>query len=156
MKQLTVLFLVQGNKVLLAMKKRGFGVGRWNGIGGKVEPGETIKQAAIRECREEIGVAPTDFYKAADIIFDEVHQGIRKKLHVNVFVCDTWEGEPVETEEMAPQWFDKTALPYKDMWADDPYWLPQVLEGKYLSCEFNLDDQDQVVKHQILDVGGFQ
>ena len=35
-------------QVLLGMKKRGFGAGRYNGFGGKVEPGETVKEAAIR------------------------------------------------------------------------------------------------------------
>lgn len=32
--------------VLLGMKKRGFGAGKWNGFGGKVQPGETIEEAA--------------------------------------------------------------------------------------------------------------
>lgn len=42
--------------VLLGLKKRGFGTGKWNGFGGKVEPGETIRQAAIREMKEEAGI----------------------------------------------------------------------------------------------------
>src|SRR6267378_3523397 len=45
-------------RVLLAMKKRGFGAGLWNGAGGKPEPGETIEETAVRECREEINVTP--------------------------------------------------------------------------------------------------
>ena len=43
------MFAKKKDKVLLAMKKRGFGAGKWNGVGGKVKDGETIKQAAIRE-----------------------------------------------------------------------------------------------------------
>ena len=39
----------QDSKVLLGMKKRGFGTGFYNGFGGKVEPGETILEAAVRE-----------------------------------------------------------------------------------------------------------
>jgi 8-oxo-dGTP pyrophosphatase MutT (NUDIX family) len=39
----------QANKALLGMKKRGFGSGFYNGFGGKVEPGETIAEAAVRE-----------------------------------------------------------------------------------------------------------
>ena len=35
-KLLTLVFLREGRRVLLGMKKRGFGVGKWNGFGGKV------------------------------------------------------------------------------------------------------------------------
>jgi len=42
--------------LLLGLKMRGFGVGKWNGFGGKVERGESIRQAAVRECKEEAGV----------------------------------------------------------------------------------------------------
>ena len=57
----TLVFLIKKNNgsitdICLAMKKRGFGKGRWNGVGGKVEAGETIEAAAMREAREEIGV----------------------------------------------------------------------------------------------------
>ena len=47
-KLLTLLFVLTPGKVLLGMKKRGFGKGRWNGFGGKVQEGETIEDGAIR------------------------------------------------------------------------------------------------------------
>lgn len=152
MKQLTVLFLVKDSKVLLAMKKRGFGAGRWNGVGGKVEPNETLDQAAVRECQEEIEVRPIQYQKMAEIVFHEQHEGKLDDLQVHVFICEKWEGEPIETEEMAPKWFDKTNLPLAEMWADDPYWLPQVLEGKMLKCEFWLDTEDKVSNHSVSEV----
>lgn len=155
MKQLTCLFLHKGDKVLLAMKKRGFGEGRYNGVGGKVEPGETLEQAMVRECQEEIGVTPTRFHKAAELIFDEQHKGVREILQVHVFIGDAWEGEPIETEEMAPAWFEITKIPFEQMWTDDPLWLPQVLEGKLLKCEFQLDSKDQVASYKVEEVKGF-
>ena len=48
-KVLTLVFLRREGEVLLGMKKRGFGEGKWNGFGGKVEAGETIVEAAARE-----------------------------------------------------------------------------------------------------------
>jgi 8-oxo-dGTP pyrophosphatase MutT (NUDIX family) len=48
-KQMTLGYLVRGDEVLMAMKKRGFGVGKWNGTGGKLQPGETVEEAMIRE-----------------------------------------------------------------------------------------------------------
>ena len=56
MKQATLLFLIEDNHILLAMKKRGFGAGRWNGVGGKPNTAESILDVAIRECKEEIEV----------------------------------------------------------------------------------------------------
>jgi len=49
----TVCFLIDNERLLLGMKKRGFGKGNYLGIGGKVEQGETVIQAAIREYQEE-------------------------------------------------------------------------------------------------------
>ncbi len=57
MRQSTLVFVFNPkNHILLAMKKRGFGEGKWNGAGGKVEEGETIVQAASRELQEETGI----------------------------------------------------------------------------------------------------
>nr|CAD7569503.1 unnamed protein product [Timema californicum] len=50
-KVLTLAIIRDGGNVLLGMKKRGFGKGKWNGFGGKVELGETIHQAAVRKER---------------------------------------------------------------------------------------------------------
>jgi len=47
-KLLTLLFVVEPDRVLLGQKKPGFGGGRWNGFGGKVDQGETIEEAAKR------------------------------------------------------------------------------------------------------------
>ena len=44
----TLVFVADASRILLGMKKRGFGVGRWNGFGGKVDPGESIEAAAKR------------------------------------------------------------------------------------------------------------
>lgn len=155
MKQLTILFLLKDDQILLAMKKRGFGEGRYNGVGGKVEAGETLEQAVVRECQEEIGVTPIDFSKVAEIIFDEQHKGVKERLQVHVYTSKSWDGEPIETEEMAPKWFKTSKIPYDQMWADDPYWLPQVLDGKLLKCEFHLDENDKVFQQSVQIINKF-
>ena len=57
----TLVVVHQGNKILLGMKKRGFGAGRWNGFGGKLHDGETVEQAAKREIFEEASITVSLF-----------------------------------------------------------------------------------------------
>lgn len=151
----TIVFLRRDNEVLLAMKKRGHGAGRWNGSGGKLEPGESSMNCAIRETSEEIGVRALSLVKVADLTFNELHEGTPSRLHSDAYICDTWEGEPVETEEMAPQWFKISELPLDTMWADDAFWLPRVLAGEKLRCEFTFDDNNVILDHTIEPVQGF-
>lgn len=154
-KALSLLFLLKDDQILLAMKKRGFGAGRWNGVGGKVEDGETVETAMIRETQEEIGVTPTVYEKVADIHFDEFFKGEPTLMHVHVFTGTGWAGEPTESDEMSPQWINQVDIPYTDMWADDSYWLPQVLEGKKISADFKLDESDAIISHTIKEVLNF-
>lgn len=147
MKTCTLLFLRRDEKLLLAMKKRGFGANRWNGIGGKVEAQETIEEALVRECQEEIGVTPKNFWLVA--VHDFVFTDGSSDMQVHTFLCDSWQGEPVETEEMAPQWFTTTAIPYDEMWQDDRYWLPEVLAGQHLHTRFTFDQNEQLIDSKV-------
>ena len=81
----TLLYLIKNDKVLLAMKKRGFGAGRFNGVGGKPKTGESIEQTLVRESKEEIRVTPTEFEKVAELTFDEYFKGEPAVMHVHVF-----------------------------------------------------------------------
>jgi ADP-ribose pyrophosphatase YjhB (NUDIX family) len=149
MNQATLLFLFKDDHILLAMKKRGFGSGKWNGVGGKVETNESISQAAIRECEEEIEVKPIEIIEAAKLSFYFPED--RKSLNqtVTVYTCKNWEGIPAETEEMAPKWFNTSDIPYGSMWSDDVVWLPKVIDGEYINADFYFDSHDKLIKHAL-------
>lgn len=149
MKTCTLLFLLRNDEILLAMKKRGFGVGHWNGVGGKIETDESLEEAAIRECQEEIGVTPKSFEKVAvhDFAFPDGTENIK----VHTFITKSWEGKPHETEEMAPKWFKISEIPYTQMWDDDIVWLPLVLQGKKLQTKF-IFDSDNRMTNAMLDI----
>ena len=138
--------LLRGDEVLLALKKRGFGQGKWTGVGGKPEPGETIDQTAVRETEEEIGVTPLDPRHVAtlDFIFPDQPRFAGWSMQVFVYLADRWLGDPVESEEVAPRWFKRDAIPYPGMWSDAPYWLPPVLRGHHIRATVHFDDEQRV------------
>jgi 8-oxo-dGTP diphosphatase len=147
MKHVTLLFIRQGNQILLAMKKRGHGAGKWNGVGGKVEEGESYRAAAVRECQEEIGVAPIAPLRVGHIrFFDPDDPSFEHDCYI--FVALDWDGEPRETDEMRPQWFDINKLPYQDMWPDDELWLPHLLNGELFEGTITAN-QTEVTEHHI-------
>ena len=132
--------MIKGDQVLLAMKKRGFGAGKWNGVGGKLKEGETVEGAAQREIQEEIGVEVElqDIKAVGTLRFDFVdNPGWANFCHV--FTIAHWRDEPTESEEMRPQWYAFDKIPFGEMWVDDPHWLPLVLAGKKVKGEFLFD-----------------
>lgn len=146
----TLLFLKSDNRVLLAMKKRGFGVGKWNGVGGKIEPGETIEQAMIRECQEEVEVTPTQWRQIAELDFvQDADTDNPWHMYGHVFLSEEWDGNPIETEEMMPKWFEIDKIPYHTMWDDDEFWLPQALAGQKMQGKFTYDIDDRVLTHEV-------
>lgn len=151
-KVLTLCFIYDGSRILLGMKKRGFGAGRWNGFGGKVNGGETVEEAAIRELKEESGIVPHRVERRGMLRF--VFEGDPVAMEVHLFSVLSYDGEPRETEEMAPRWFAHDEIPYSEMWPDDRYWLPLFLEGKQFEGEFIFADHNTIVKHTLEEIVG--
>jgi len=153
MRQDTLLFLVDrsAGRICLAMKKRGFGSGKFNGVGGKVGPGEAIEVAAVREANEEIGVVveQSDLNKVAQLQF---HFDGKPdwSIECHTYITERWHGEPTESDEMAPQWWALSDIPYERMWVDDIHWLPRVLVGERLNASFTFSgDGSQILAQDI-------
>jgi len=159
MKLATLCFLIRDNEICLAMKKRGFGEGKINGVGGKVCKNETIEQAALREMQEEIGVVSKAehlesvgnlkfFFPAkGGFASGEKNASSDWDQHVHIFLVRNWEGEPEESEEMRPQWYEQSKIPFEKMWVDDPLWLPRVLEGQKIEGEFYFNEDGSDFEH---------
>ena len=123
----TLLYVVRDSQILLIDKKRGLGAGKLNGPGGKVDPGETELEAAIREFEEELGATPIAPTKLGEVAFEVVDDA---SIRIHVYRADDLAGEPRETDEAIPLWVPVDEIPYDRMWADDRYWLPLLLERR--------------------------
>ena len=141
----TLLFVLDGERVLLIRKKRGLGAGKINAPGGRLEPEETALAAAVREVEEEVCVTPFEVESRGTLKFEFV-DGYRLEAHV--FVAHGFRGEPAETDEAIPLWFSRSELPYAEMWADDALWLPRVLGGESVVGRF-IFDGDAMLDHEL-------
>ena len=133
-------------EVLLGHKKTGFGRGKIVALGGHVERGESEAEAAAREVEEESGVrvAPAALTEAARITFLFPFRPAWD-MEVAVFTATDWAGDPEETDEIRPAWFQVTALPFDRMWDDGKRWLPRVLAGERLNAAFSYADDNETV-----------
>lgn len=124
-------------EVLLGRKKHGLGAGYFVGLGGKLEPGESAVDAAVREVHEESGVvvAASDLEPRGVLTY---HFPFRPawSQQSSVFVCRTWSGVPAPSDELDPEWFPIDRVPYAEMWDDAARWLPGVLAGGTAGAEF--------------------
>ncbi len=147
-KLLTLCLVLDNNRILLGMKKRGFGAGKYNGFGGKVHENETFREAALRELTEEVSLSADEKFlnKCAVLNFIYTNQPAHE---VHVYILTDWVGEPFESEEMLPRWFDYADIPYDEMWVDDAYWLPHILKGETLYGKFLFDGKEQIIDHEL-------
>jgi 8-oxo-dGTP diphosphatase / 2-hydroxy-dATP diphosphatase len=149
-KLLTLCLVTKGDTVLLGMKKRGFGAGRWNGFGGKPEGGESIESAAAREMKEESGLEVKNLIRVGML---ELHNhNMEDVFEMHIFTTSDFEGELRESEEMKPQWFNFSALPYDEAWPDDRYWMPLFLAGKKFKGKFVFGPNDIVLEQHLEEV----
>ena len=137
----TLLFVVRGGQVLLIRKKRGLGAGKINGPGGKLDPGETPEECAVRETEEELCVKATGVSEVGRLSFQFV-DGMR--LYCHVFRADGCLGEAQETEEAIPRWTPVDAIPFEEMWADDREWFHLLMARRRFQGYFDFDDDEML------------
>lgn len=145
----TLLFIIDepNQTVLLIRKKRGLGAGKINGPGGKLDPGETSEQCAVRETQEELHVTALDPAKHGELWF-QFTDGLG--MIVDVFLATKWEGTPAETDEAIPLWTPMDAIPLHEMWADDSFWLERTLKQRHhFIGKFDFDS-DTMLTHELV------
>ena len=145
----TSCYLVRGNspvEVLIGFKKTGFGMRKYAGIGGKVENGETVSAAAVRELEEESGIKinENDLIPSGNITFMFPARP-DWNLVLHVFIVKNWNGYPIESREIRPFWFNINKIPYEEMWADAIHWLPKIFSGKQPRMVFTYQNDNETL-----------
>lgn len=150
MRDAVLCFLIEGGssnqRILLGWKKRGFGQGRYVGIGGKIEVSESLKHAAVREIQEEVSISVQhdDLIYAGHLLFVFPYKPSWDH-DVHVFVTKIWQGDAYESDEIQPVWFSLDDLPYASMWDDAHYWLPHILAGEVIEAHFTFQADNEIV-----------
>ncbi len=137
------MFVVKDGQILLIEKKRGHGQGKINGPGGKIDPGESPLECAIREAEEELCISVKNPHKVAELWFE---MSDYPPLLCHVFLASEFEGQPTETAEAVPLWAPLGEIPYPRMWEDDTHWLPLVLAGESLIGKFRFEGERMLSK----------
>lgn len=135
----TLVFIKNDCKVLLGLKKRGLGKGKWNGFGGKIEKNETLIEGAIRETKEESNLKLENIKHIGVLAYEE-HLCSKIDI-VHVFTSNKYSDILEESEEMKPQWFDIKDVPFPKMWPDGIYWFESMLKDKYFFAHVVYDNE---------------
>lgn len=145
MQKWTLCMIIRKNKVLLKFGRRSISKNKWNGLGGKIDKGETPEEGIVREVKEESGLTVTKMKEFGQVKF---YKGSKKEILGlgYVFLVTGFSGKAVGGEEGELKWFNKDRLPLHKMWEDDRYWLPLLFEGKGADMEFVYDRRMKHVK----------
>ena len=146
----TVLIVYQHPRILLGKKKVRFGNGKYNGFGGGVNNGESLEDCAIRETFEEAGIRVKNLERIGENLFQ--FETSEKDHKVHFFKTNEYQGDPRESDEMKPEWFDITNIPYNNMWEDDKYWLPLLLTGKKFIGNFHFNKELKISHYELNEV----
>lgn len=151
LKQIDVAFIIpfsDDGKVMLGYKKEGLGKGKLTLFGGKIEDGETPQQGVLRELLEEADVKPVEpIHRLGRLIMDIKSAGLRLVTHV--FRCDGIIGNPVESYEMTIEWILVNEIPFEQMWLDNKYWFPYLINNQSFEGEFVFEDENTLIKSYV-------
>jgi 8-oxo-dGTP diphosphatase len=138
----TLCYLRQDGRTLMIHRvKRADDIhaGKWNGLGGKFEPGESPEECVIREVREESGLeiqAP----RLRGLLMFPGFKG--DHWYVFVFTAEQFSGEMRENEEGYLDWIPDADLLSLPLWPSDPIFLPWLHEDRFFSAKFTYEGDD--------------
>lgn len=150
MKLATLCYVRQGGKTLMVhriKKVNDIHEGKWNGLGGKFEPGETPEECARREIREESGLEVRELALKGLLTFPAFAHD--EDWYAFVFVATGVEGQLIDSPEGTLAWIEDTELPNLNLWAGDRFFLPWLDQPGFFSGKF-IYANGAFVEHQVV------
>ena len=146
----TLCTIIKDDKILLQKKAEGrFGEGKWNSPGGKIRPDEPPEACVVREVYEETGIIVRS-PRLHGVLKHYFGEKTEPDWIVYQFSATDFDGEPKEGDEGQLKWFLFDEIPYDQMWQDDEYWLPHLLDGKKFRGRFYFnEDATELLSHCI-------
>ena len=123
-------------------KENDYHQGKWNGLGGKFESGESPEECAIREIKEESGLNVKSVTMKGFITFP-MFDG-KEDWYVFLFVTDDFEGELIDSNEGDLAWIQNEKLMEINLWEGDKIFIPWLFKDKFFSAKFNYKDGEFV------------
>ena len=130
-----------GHTLMLHRQKRADDIhhGKWNGLGGKLEPGESPEECVMREVREESGLEIKDPHLCGLLIFP-AFKG--EDWYVFVYTVQEFSGKIHENEEGYLKWIPDAELEFLPLWPSDHIFLPWIKQGRFFSAKFLYDGEE--------------
>lgn len=119
-------------------KENDYHEGKWNGLGGKFEIGESPEECAIRELKEESGLTAENLIMKGFITFP-MFDG-KNDWYVFVFVIDKFSGNLIDSKEGSLEWIPNEKLTGLNLWDGDKIFLPWLFQEKFFSAKFNYEN----------------
>ncbi len=116
-------------------KKNDVHEGKWNGLGGKFEKGESPEDCVIREVKEESGLTIKNPQLKGFIAFPDFDG--RNDWHVFVFVVDKFSGKLIDSAEGKLEWIPYDKLLSLNLWEGDKIFIKWLTQEKFFSAKFN-------------------
>jgi 8-oxo-dGTP diphosphatase len=150
MKLATLCYLRKDRHTLMIhriKKENDMHAGKWNGLGGKLEPGETPEECAIREIQEESGLTVKSLKLRGIITFPGFSDD--EDWYTFLFVVEDFEGELIDSPEGELRWVPDKELLALNLWPGDRIFIPWLGRREFFSGKFIYKDR-QLVEHGVV------
>lgn len=134
LKLTTICYIKKDNKTLMlhrVKRKNDVHYGKWVGLGGKMEQGETPEECIIREVKEESRLTIDKPLLRGILTFPKFKDG--EDWYMFLFTADEFKGEIVEGDEGTLEWVNDSEVLNLNLWEGDKLFLRWMEEGKFFS-----------------------
>jgi 8-oxo-dGTP diphosphatase len=148
MKLATLCYVKTGGKTLMIhriKKENDMHQGKWNGLGGKLDPGETPEECVIREVYEESGLAIVDPLLKGVLTFPKFAKN--EDWYAFIFVAREFHGQLIDSDEGVLQWIEDEELLDLELWAGDRIFIPWLEQPGFFSGKFVYQD-GKLMEHE--------